>query len=77
VKLWLVIYCIYQAVGVVGPLPYDMKECNLRVADIQKRIIKSKTVRTFGARDFQFACETHETAPKLSPYSEENWWINK
>lgn len=68
-KLYLIIYFIGQVVGVVGPLPYDMRECLSRAVDIQRTVMAKKSKIT-SASDFSFACESRAMPPAMSPYAD-------
>lgn len=37
-KLWMIFYFVGQVAAVVGPLPYDMEECQERIAVRQEKV---------------------------------------
>jgi len=77
-KLWLILYVGTQIGGTWGPLPYDMKECEIRAAERQASI--DKMVATgLGEKGtkippdmleklktWRVACEYRDTRPPLS-----------
>lgn len=40
-KLWIIIYVAGQIGGSVGPVPYDVAECNSRAASYKQQIDKA------------------------------------
>lgn len=61
-KLFMVIYVGGLVGGTIGPLPYDMDECERRMAEISEG--KDDALRKYSVT---FACEFHNERPKGDP----------
>lgn len=56
-SLYIVIYAGLLIGGTVGPLPYDMAECQRRIAEFN--------VKTAGS-EMRFTCEWHAKRPQIA-----------
>lgn len=59
-KLWMVIYLAGKIGGVAGPLPYDLAECQSRIADMQHEARQPPA-----SLGLSFKCEFHEARPVM------------
>jgi hypothetical protein len=67
-KLYIVIYLAGLIGGTIGPLPYDMEECQRRVAAEMAQVDPTITTPNgFSAKDVRLACEWHEVRPGTQP----------
>lgn len=73
-NLWFVIYIGTAVGGSIGPLPYDMAECQLRALDNQQRLsaqistghdVNGNPIDPF-ARLMRFKCEQHVERPAIT-----------
>lgn len=76
-KLWMVIYVGSHVGGSVGPLPYDMAECERRSLEMNAKIDREKDkpeviakMQAAGIpadkRNLKFVCEEHITRPAIT-----------
>jgi hypothetical protein len=68
-KIYFIISIFNQTAGVVGPLPYNMKECLLRAALYEAKFISTSKGHQFHGindKDVKFTCKETETRPYCS-----------
>jgi hypothetical protein len=71
-KLYIVIYVIGKIGGTVGPLPYDITECEHRVVELLKDIKPTRPldeseqlgVDEIKPSDLRVVCEYHDIRPQ-------------
>jgi hypothetical protein len=65
VSLYVVIYSLNQVGGSIGPLPYDMNECQERAAAIYESLDANKAAEDgITRKDVRLACEFREVRPE-------------
>jgi hypothetical protein len=69
-KLWFIIYLYGQLAGSIGPLPYDMEECQGRLAEIRvdlanrpDQVIDRTKLKP---NDIKFDCLESKTRPECN-----------
>ena len=52
--------------GYVGPLPYDMNECQVRTKELFSHVKKDINVDGITYKDVIFSCEMLSTSPEIT-----------
>jgi hypothetical protein len=63
--LWIIFYLASHISMVIGPVPYDMEECKLAVAEQMMRLNYDVTTdEGYTAKDVKILCEYHAERPR-------------